>query len=108
MSTCHATENQHCEEHIKPTDSDGHSIEPCCPIEKSVEMWKQSFCCALKGVQVDILKEKIRQKWGPSLDKQAEAVIAAMGAHWMAMVANAKANCDLKESVKNALREVHG
>jgi hypothetical protein len=78
----------------------------CCPVDKSIEIWSQSFFQAMKGAQVDILKEKIRKNWGPVLDQQADAVLAAMGTHWHAMLAQGKAQAELRENMKNILKSV--
>jgi hypothetical protein len=92
-----------------------HEQEACCPIENAVQQgncpvdamvdgWKCSFGQAMKEAQVDILKEKIKKNWGPMLDKQADAVITAMGSHFQTIIARAKAQCDLKESIKSTLK----
>lgn len=77
----------------------------CCPVEGAVEMWQQAFFQAIKGTQVDILKEKIRKEWGPMMDKEANAVIKAMGAQWQAMISQAKAQVNLREEIKDILCE---
>ena len=74
--------------------------QSCCPIEKGIELWQSSFFQAMKSAQVDILKEKIRKNWGPVLDKEADAVLAAMETHWHSVLNQAKAQMDLKENFK--------
>ena len=74
--------------------------ESCCPVEKSVGLWTSAFFQAMKEAQVEILKQKIQKAWGSLLDKEGDAVIAAMGAHWRALLTQAKAQADLRETIK--------
>jgi hypothetical protein len=87
----------------------------CCPIEKAVQegncpldamidVWKGSFFQAMKETQVDILKEKIRKNWGSMMEKEADAVVSAMGAHWQSIMTKAMAQGELKENFKNILK----
>ncbi len=71
-----------------------------CPVENSVGMWNSSFFKAMGEVQVDVLKEKIRATWGTVIDKEADAIVEAMGTHWQSTLAQAKAQCDLRENIK--------
>jgi hypothetical protein len=73
--------------------------DSCCPVEKSAEMWQKAFFCAMKEASTDILKEKIRKAWGPVLEKEADAVVEAMGVHWRSILAQAQAQKSLKESL---------
>jgi hypothetical protein len=73
----------------------------CCPIEAATELWTKSFFTALRDVQVDILKEKIRKAYGPVMDKAADATVEAMGAHWQAVLTQGKAQFDLKQNIAN-------
>jgi hypothetical protein len=79
--------------------------EACCPVEKATDLWNRAFFVAMKEAQVDILKEKIRASWGGKLEKEADAVLASMAAHWQSMLAQAKARHDLQESLKHSLFE---
>ncbi len=63
-------------------------------------MWNTSFFKAMGEVQVDVLKEKIRSTWGAVIDKEADAIIEAMGTHWQSILAQAKAQYDLREKIK--------
>ncbi|MBI4384997.1 MAG: hypothetical protein HY579_13315 [Nitrospinae bacterium] len=69
-----------------------------CIVEGNIEMWSDSFCRAMREVQVDILKEKIRKNWGPVLDKMGDAVVAAKGTCWQSMVAQAFAQQELRDN----------
>jgi len=71
-----------------------------CPVEKSAQKWTGAFFQAMKETQVDLLKEKIKKAWGSDLDKQADAVIKAMGNFWCATLARAKSQVDLREDIK--------
>jgi hypothetical protein len=74
--------------------------EMSCPVEDAVGMWNKSFFRAMGEVQVDVLKEKIRSTWGKVIDKEADAIVAAMGTQWQSILAQAKAQCDLRENIK--------
>jgi len=71
----------------------------CCPTERAVEMWECAGHQAWKEVHVDLLKTKILKAWGPQMEKTADAVIEAMGIHWQAMMAQGKAQTDLKQKI---------
>ena len=76
------------------------SLQNCgCPVERATELWQKGFFCAIKEVQKDILKEKIRKAWGAKFEKEADAVVEAMGAHWQAIQAQAMAQKSLKENL---------
>lgn len=81
--------------------------EAPCPVENSVDMWSSSFFQAMKQTQVEILKDKIKKAWGPLMDKEGDAIVQAMGTHWESMLAQAKAQCDLKENFKQIFQEAH-
>ena len=69
-------------------------------MEQSARMWQKAFFQAMKEAQTDILKEKIRKQWGSFMDKEADAIITAMGVHWQSMLAQAKAQGDLRETLR--------
>lgn len=105
MSQCN-TQTGNCSTHSTPaqTQSDCCPVEKsvnesCCPIEKSAEMWQKAFFCAMKEASKDILKEKIRKSWGPVLEKEADAVLETMGTHWQSLLAQARAQKSLRESL---------
>ena len=62
----------------------------CCPIEVAADMWSDSFCEAMREVQVDILKEKIRKSWGPMMEQAADMLLESKGACWESMIAKVK------------------
>src|SRR3989338_5434239 len=74
--------------------------QTCCPIEKTVSCWSGSFMDAMKAVQLDILKDKIRKAWGAQMEKVGDAVIEAMGVEWQSMLAKGKSQLDLRETIK--------
>ncbi len=73
--------------------------EECCPVEMAIGMWNDSFCQAMREVQVDILKKKIQAAWGPSMEKVVGEILETMGVKWQSMLANGKAQKDLRESI---------
>lgn len=74
--------------------------ESCCPSEKAIQMWGAAFPAAIKEVQVELLKERIKKSWGSHMAKEADAIIEAMGSFWYSMMARAKARKDLSEKFK--------
>lgn len=82
-------------------DSSCHSkaAEECCPVEKAIKCWDSAFCEAMREVQIDILKTKIKVAWGSNLEKAADAVLESMGAKWQSMLANNKAQTNLREKI---------
>ncbi len=75
------------------------------PVACATALWSSSFFQALKAVQVDLLKEKIRKAWGSKMDKAAEAVLESMGVHWQSMLAQAKAKQELGEKLQGLWQE---
>ena len=73
--------------------------EECCPVEMAIGMWNEAFCRAMREVQVDILKKKIQTAWGSNMDKVGEEILETMGVKWQAMLANGRAQKDLRESI---------
>ena len=80
-------------------------MDSTCPVEQSVEMWAKSAPTAMKEVQVDILKEKIRKAWGSFMEKEADAFIEAMGSHWESRMKGAHANYNLRQDIKKVFEE---
>ncbi|MES2309062.1 MAG: hypothetical protein V4507_09400 [Verrucomicrobiota bacterium] len=77
--------------------------EVSCPVECLAENGPKLFGHAMKEVQTEIIKEKIRAAYGPVLEKQADAIVKAMDAHFKAVVAQAKAKKALSEDLCAAL-----
>ncbi|WP_166791428.1 hypothetical protein [Candidatus Methylacidiphilum fumarolicum] len=80
----------------------------CCEkhedlIEGLLSGFKETSCEAWDEVFKEILKEKIRAKWGAELEKGAEAYIEAMDKSWQAKVAAAKAQYEFKEGMIKAI-----
>ena len=53
----------------------------------------------LREVQVDILKKKIQAAWGPMMEKVSGEILETQGVKWQSMLANGKAQKDLRESI---------
>ncbi len=98
MSECEKTGS--CETRPSSEDCGNKSAAPCCPVEMAAEKWSASFCQAMKEVQVEILKQKIKKAWGADMEKVGDAVLETMGAQWAAMLSQAKAHVGLRESIK--------
>ncbi len=73
--------------------------EECCPVETAIDCWNEAFCQAMREVQVDILKKKIQAAWGPMMEKVGGEVLETMGVKWQSMLANCKAQKDLRENI---------
>jgi len=96
--------------------STAHRKEECCPVEKSVnevscpvecavDMWQSAFFQGMKELQIEIIKEKARKAFGDLMEKEGDAVVKAMGTHWESMLAQAKAQCDLREEFKSIFEQ---
>ncbi len=79
--------------------------ECACPLETSVNLWKSAFCQAMKEAHVEVLKQKIQKAWGDKLDKQADAVVEAMGIQWQSWISAGKAKLDLKDKIAKIMAE---
>jgi hypothetical protein len=65
-------------------------------------MWKGSFFQAMREVQVDILKVKIRERHGEMMEQAAKELLESMTACWQAKMAEvqaAQAACGFKEKL---------
>ena len=74
-----------------------------CPVEQAIDKWNDAFCQAIGSVQVDLLKDRIRKTWGPVLEKEADAIVAAMGVAWQSKLTFAKAQVDLRDNIREIL-----
>ncbi|QSR88851.1 hypothetical protein IT6_00635 [Methylacidiphilum caldifontis] len=72
-------------------------------VEHVAKMWQSAGCSAWSEVVKEILKEKIRARWGAELEKGAEAFVASMGAGWQAKVAKAKAEEEFRKAIEKAI-----
>lgn len=52
---------------------------------------------AMTKAQVEILKEKIRQKWGAEFEKVADLILESKEAEWNEMMASSKSKHEFKE-----------
>ena len=105
MSECNASSCENVSNRESCCAVEKSLDELCCPIENSMQMWKGAFFQAMKETCVDILKGKIQKTWGSIMEKEADAVIQAMGTHWQSMLAQAKAQADLKETIKKIYQQ---
>lgn len=74
-----------------------------CPVEQSIDKWTGAFCQALTAVQAELLKDRIKKTWGPVLEKEADAVVQAMGVAWQSKLAFAKAQVGLRDQIRQIL-----
>lgn len=74
-------------------------------LDCAVGMWSCSFMTALKAVQVELLKERIRKAWGEKMNKVADGVVASMGAQWQSMVAQAQAKGEFRALLEKTWSE---
>ncbi len=116
MSATYSTSGGSCETEsgVCDTESCGSSSSGCkacgtsCggdPIACATAMWGQAFFHAMKAVQVEILKAKIQKAWGSKMEKAADAVLEAMGVKWQSMLAEAKAQGDLRAKLQALWQE---
>ena len=66
------------------------------PLDCATGMWSCSFMTAMKELQVELLKERIRKAWGEKMGKAADGVVASMGVQWQSMVAQARAKGEFR------------
>ena len=100
MSDCEKSGNSCSTNSNSESECSSTASTSCCPIEAAAEKWSGSFCEAMREVQVEILKQKIKKAWGTEMEKVGDAVIESMGAQWHAKLTQAKAHVDLRESIK--------
>jgi len=110
MSKCCDTTNYDCETETCCDTSSCGSESKCpsetgSPVDHVAGMWKDSFLHAMKEAQVETLKAKILKAWGPVIDKEADALIEAMGAKWEAMIAQVKA-AEACDGFKDKIRDL--
>lgn len=77
--------------------------EPADPTQISMKSWHNSFFAALNQAQVDRLRKKIESSFGPTLDKEADAVIEAVGKVWSSMITLS----DAKKELAAKLQKIH-
>lgn len=80
--------------------------EAPCPVETAIRLNTKSLSAAMHAVQVDILKEKIREQWGAVMEKEADAVLETAGTLWKATLTQAKAKKALREQFCEIFSEV--
>ena len=75
------------------------------PVSCAMGMWGKSFFCAMKELQVEIMKEKIKKAWGAKMDKAADIILEAMGAKWKAKLAEVSVRADVREKLARLYEE---
>ena len=100
--SCETGAGRECDSSDCPCGVKGCSGDP---MDCAMGMWSSSFFCAMKALQVDILKAKIQKAWGSKMEKAADAVIDAMGTEWQAMLAKAQAKSDLRQRLQGLWQE---
>ena len=53
-------------------------------MESLLEMWQESYHAAYRDVQVEVMRERIRQAWGKRMGQFADGLIAWMESEWKA------------------------
>lgn len=65
---------------------DGPDNGRCCgpgsPVDEAARMWQGAYFDAMRALQTDILKEKLRRKYGRELEKVAEDVADVLFKAW--------------------------
>jgi len=104
MSDCKSTDacitDSGCSTEQKPSCAPSLQAD-CCPIEKSIEKWSDSFCQAVTSLQVEILKQRIKKSCGPQMEQVGDAIVEAMGIQWETMMSQGKSKMKLRADIKN-------
>jgi len=90
---CHQKE-AHSQDH-----GSGEGRSGGCSVQRSMDMWMCASHKAWREVHSDLLKTRILQKWGPQMEKTADAVVEAMGIEWDARQAQEKTKSSLKDRI---------
>lgn len=61
-------------------------------VDRLVEGWHEAACQAWEEVLKEILKEKIRLKWGAELERGAQAYVESMDKSWRLKLLRRKPN----------------
>ncbi|ACD82819.1 hypothetical protein [Candidatus Methylacidiphilum infernorum] len=72
-------------------------------VDRLVEGWHEAACQAWEEVLKEILKEKIRLKWGAELERGAQAYVESMDKSWLAKITAAKAEQEFRQGMIKAL-----
>lgn len=106
MCECKTEKNTCSDEHENDCCSETQSdcgTESCCPVEGVIEKWEMAFCHAKEDVMIEILKEKIKTKWGDKMNQVGDAVIEAMDEQWQSSLKKSKSHETLREKVSKVL-----
>ena len=98
MPSCESTQ-QDCSTEKECCPFEESINDLCCPVEMSAKMGTKAFSQAIMEVQVDSLKEKIKNTFGEKIDKKSDAIVKAMGTHWQSMIDQATAQKVLREEM---------
>ncbi|KMP10987.1 hypothetical protein UR09_04590 [Candidatus Nitromaritima sp. SCGC AAA799-A02] len=100
MSSCEtASSKEECSEEKDCCPVEKSLEALCCPVEATAQKGNKAFFKAMCEVQVESLKERIREAWGDKIDQKSDAIVKAMGTHWQSLLAQAKAQKDLREEI---------
>lgn len=98
--TCAPEASERCETKC-PCGTDCGGDPTAC----AMNLWTGSFFGAMKALQVEILKEKIRKSWGPKMEKAADVILEAMESQWRSMLAASQAKTDVRSKLQALWRE---
>lgn len=68
-------------------------------------VYKHAYMDALYQAQVERLRKRIDTKFGPTLDKMADAVAESFGKMWQSKMAKIEARQDLEANLRKILSE---
>ncbi|TFE70416.1 hypothetical protein A7Q09_03810 [Methylacidiphilum sp. Yel] len=95
--------SENCQKLTKCSEKHEDLIECEDVIECLLRRFEETSSEAWEEVFKEILKEKIRAKWGAELEHGAAAYVEAMDKSWQAKVAAAKAQYEFKEGMIKAI-----
>jgi len=92
----------------------GHGQCGCCGGEEehadgpktALDIWQETFTCAVQEVQVEILKKKIYKAWGKSMEGIADSVVDLMRDDWRQMQGDKNAGKDRGKRVQELVEKI--
>jgi hypothetical protein len=75
------------------------------PVDHAKMMWHKAFFQAMHEAQVERMRKRIENAWGPVMDKSADAVIESFGKMWQSMVLQAEAKRELEAKLQKIASE---
>jgi len=85
--------------------------QECCgcgtadPVKESMQMWHKAFHDAMYQAQVERLKKRIDDNFGPTMDKAADAMIETAGKVWQSMLLQAEGRKELESKLQKIFSE---